>query len=281
LWLQTGGVTKAPAAHQYRPSAFVECTLNFRSLRAGLNHSEDHEYTAWLPEADLAIDWDSAAVQLDGQVKLLLAPQQGVGYRQGRYIATKQEFEHYQAELIDSLARNARLRIFYNPVFGLFSAPEDDLEEFLDVVAEAALKRVEPELKHLRRKFELRLEQIREAQSRKGLAAEGLSVDRLLSRNLQLFESESRLTQIFSNLAGAVFGTQEARHQEPADEKIDLELREDLARIEEEAGEALRRLYAEYKSLAGEYDLFEIGLQPDSIRTIRRAVLWVPVPINS
>jgi hypothetical protein len=280
LWLQTGGATKAPDAHQYRPSAFVECTLNFRSLRAGLNHSEDHEYTAWLPEADLAIDWDSVAVKLDGQVKLLLAPQQGVGYRQGRYIATKQEFDQYQAELIDSLARNARLRIFYNPVFGLFSAPEDDLEEFLDVVAEAALKRVEPELKHLRRKFELRLEQIREAQSRKGLAAEGLSVDRLLSRNLQLFESESRLTQIFSTLAGAVFGTQEAHHQEPPDEEIDLDLREDLARIEEEAGEALRRLYAEYKTLAGEYDLFEIGLQPDNIRIIRRAILWVPVPIK-
>jgi hypothetical protein len=271
-------VTSAPGANQYRPAVFVECTLIFRSLRAGLNHSEDHEYTAWLPEADLAIDWDNAAVKLDEQMKLAVASQPGVGYRQGRYNATRQELDQYQAELVDSLARNARLSIFYNPVFGLFSAPEDSLEEFLGTVADAALRRVEPELKSLRRKFELQLEQIREAQSRKGLAAEALSVDRLVARDLQLFESESRLTSMFSILAGAVFGTQETRHHEDTGEKIDLELREDLARIEDEAGEALRKLYAEYKSLAREYDLFEIGLQPDNIRIIRRAILWVPVP---
>ena len=280
MWLQTGDVASAPGAHQYRPAAFVECTLNFRSLRAGLNHSEDHEYTAWLPEADLAIDWDSTAAKLDSQVKLSLAPQPGIGYRQGRYVATRQEFEQYQAELIDSLSRNARLRIYYNPVFGLFSTPEDELEEFLDTVAEAALRRVEPELKHLRRKFELQLEQIREAQSKKGLAAEGLSVDRLVGRDLQLFESESRLTSIFSNLAGAVFGTQEVRHQDYPREKIDLELREDLNRVEEEASDALHKLYDEYESLASEYDAFEIGLQPDNIRIIRRAVLWIPVPLK-
>jgi hypothetical protein len=277
LWLQPAGVAVDPGTHLYRPAVFIECTLNFRSLRAGLNHSEDRGYTAWLPEADLAIDWDTAASDLDQGSRLMLAPQSDVGYLVGHYVAAKQEFAQYQAELVDTLSRNARLRIFYNPVFGLFSVPGDQLEEFLGVVAEAALRRVEPELKQLRRKFELQLEQIREAQSKKGRAAEGLSVDRLVSRDLQLSESETRLTSIFSHLAGTVFGTQDSQLEEYAGEKIDVELREDLDRIEDEAGQALRRLYDEYKALADEYDIFEIGLQPDNIRVNRRAILWVPV----
>src|SRR5262249_19173754 len=179
-------------------------------------------------EGDVARHWDTTACDIDQGPRLMPAPQSDVGYRPGNYVAAKQDFAQYQAELVDALSRNARLRIFYNPVFGLFSAPGDQLEEFLGVVAEAALRRVEPELKQLRRKFELQLEQIREAQSKKGRAAEGLSVDRLVSRDLQLSESETRLTSIFSHLAGTVFGTQDSQLQDYAGEKIDVELREDL-----------------------------------------------------
>ena len=81
---------------------------------------------------------------------------------------------------------------------------------------------------------------------------------------------------MFSTLAGAVFGSSEPREEEKfrADE---TELREDLERIEQEASEALRALYDEYLALANEYDIFEIGLQPDNIQVIRTMLLWVPV----
>ena len=35
----------------YRPAVLIECSINFRSLRAGLNHSEERSYAAWLPES--------------------------------------------------------------------------------------------------------------------------------------------------------------------------------------------------------------------------------------
>lgn len=81
---------------------------------------------------------------------------------------------------------------------------------------------------------------------------------------------------MFSTLAGAVFGSAEPRPQEEQYRADEAELREDLERVEQEASEALRALYDEYLALANEYDIFEIGLQPDNIQVIRGILLWVP-----
>jgi hypothetical protein len=177
----------------------------------------------------------------------------------------------------DKLARAERLSIYFNPVFGLFSAPGDQLEDFLGRVADAALGRIEPELKSLRNRFELQLEQVREAQASKGLLAESLNLESFISNKLHLFESENRLAGMFSTLAGAVFGSAEPRPNKEEPYRADeAELREDIERIEQEASEALRALYDEYLALANEYDIFEIGLQPDNIQVIRRVLVWVP-----
>ncbi|HEY6331724.1 MAG TPA: hypothetical protein VI756_20525 [Blastocatellia bacterium] len=259
-----------------RPAVLVECTLNFRSLRAGLNHSEDRRFAAWIPEHGLAIDWDTPAAAINDGFRI-----DGIGdslaeYPEGVYHATRDTLVQFQEELIDKLVRNERLKVFSSPEFDIFSTPGDELEDFLSLVADAALRRVEPELKNLRRKFELQLEQIREAQQRKGLRAEELGVDRLLLSNLQLFESENRLASIFSTLAGTVFGTTEPRRPNEEDDLLDSDLTEDLQRMEQEASDALRSLYDEYMMLANEYDTFEIGLQADNIQVLRLALLWAP-----
>jgi hypothetical protein len=283
LWLQLSDADSDLSELKYRPAVLIECKLNFRSLRAGLNHSEERSYTAWLPEGDLAIDWDRPAVELSEKNQLGIAPNLGIGYRQGNYLATKESFGEYQAELIDKLVRSERLRVFWSPTFGLFSAPGERREDFLARVADAALRRVEPELKRLRNQFDLLLEQVREAQARKGTGAESVRSDQpyvplnLISRNLHLFESENRLAMVFSTLAGTVFGEAGPSHQLEEDSASDIELRQDLDRIEQEAIRALRALYSEYLVLANEYDIFEIGLQPGNIQVVRNALLWVPV----
>jgi hypothetical protein len=261
----------------YRPAALIECKVNFRSLRAGLNHSEERSYTAWLPEGDLAIDWDQPALDCYEHTQLSLQPDASLEYRPGNFKTTRKDFDQYEAELTDNLIRTERLRVFFNPVFGLFSAPGDLLEDFLARVAEAALGRVEPELKRIRGKFELQFEQVREAYAAKGLRAERLSLERFISQKLHFLESENRLAGMFSTLAGAVFGTTESRPAAEIEEPSEAELREDLSRVEQEASEALRALYDEYLALANEYDIFEIGLQPDNVLVVRRALLWVPV----
>lgn len=278
LWM--GACDEGGGPLGYRAAVLVECTLNFRSLRAGLNHSEDRSFTAWLPEHDLAIDWDMTAVDIADGVHLEFGEDRSIAYIEGSYEASKDTIKQYQDELLDKLIRHERLKVFYSPAFALYSAPGDQLENFLSQVADAALRRVEPELKQLRRRFELQLEQIREAQARKGLRSEVLGLDRLQLQNLQLAASENRLASIFSTLAGTVFGTPEPRHLEEIDEVGDGELEEDLERMEQEASDALRTLYDEYMLLANEYDTFEIGLQSDNIQVLRVALLWVPVEID-
>lgn len=277
FWLKAEGDGAEPHTLNYRPAVLVDCTLNFRSLRAGLNHSEEHSYTAWLPEGDLPINWDSPAAVLSERAQMSAQPVAGIAYQQGNYQVTRDDFEQYEAELIDMLVRGERLRVFFNPVFGLFSAPEDTQKDFLARVAEAALGRVEPELKRLRNRFELQLEQVREASVARGARTENLSLDALISQKLHFFISENRLAGMFSTLAGSVFGTTEPRSQTEIYEPDEKELREDLDRVEQEASEALRALYSEYLTLANEYDTFEIGLQPDNIQVIRRSLLWIPV----
>lgn len=261
----------------YRPAVLIECGVNFRSLRAGLNHSEERTYSAWLPEADLAIDWDLPANQFEGLTQLIPQPDPAIGYRSGNHKTTKHDFDQCVAELIEKLTRNERLRIYFNPVFGLFSSPEDELDDFLTRVADAALGRVEPELRSLRNRFELQLEQVREAQAARGSLTESFNLESFISNKLHFFESENRLAGMFSTLAGAVFGSSEPRSQAEIYRSDEAELREDLDRIEQEASDALRALYDEYLTLANEYDTFEIGLQPDNIQVIRRILLWVPV----
>lgn len=264
----------------YRPAVLVECTINYRSLRAGLNQSEEHNYTAWLPEGDAAIDWDHPAVIFDDTSRLSNQPERLIPYASADHSVSADSFAQYEAELAQKLARAERLKIYFSPVFGLFSSPDESLEDFLGRVAEAALGRVEPELERLRNRVELQIEQIREAQTRKGLRArDEISLDKIISLNLQFFESENRLASMFSTLAGAVFGTAApASETEPVgDVNDEKELRQDLQRVEQEAREALAALYEEYLALANEYDPFEIGLQPNNIQIIRSGILWVPV----
>lgn len=275
-WLKTADEVD-PATLVYRPALLIECAINYRSLRAGLNHSEERNYTAWVPALDLAINWDTPAYSFDGPSQLAAQPNPAISYRPGPYLATGADVDQCVADLTEKLVRAERLSIYFNPVFGLFSAPGDQLDDFLGRVADAALGRIEPELKRLRNRFELQLEQVREAQHLKGTLAEHLNLESFISNKLHFFESENRLAGMFSTLAGAVFGSSEPRSKEEPYRADEEELREDLERIEQEASEALRALYDEYLALANEYDLFQIGLQPDNIQVIRRGLVWVPV----
>ncbi|HXG64948.1 MAG TPA: hypothetical protein VNO70_07555 [Blastocatellia bacterium] len=261
----------------YRPAALIELRVNFRSLRAGLNHSEERSYTAWIPQRDMAIDWGTPAVIINDTSQLTVQPDPAIPHMQGEYATSAHHFRQYEAELVDVLARSERLKVYHNPVFGLFSAPEDPLEHFLARVAEAALSRIEPELKRLRSRFELQLEQIREAHLQREPREGDARFARIITNKLHLFKSENRLAEMFSSLAGSVFDAEEARARRTEYPLDEVELREELDRVEQEADAALQSLYDEYRALASEYDIFEIGLQPDNIQVTRRMLLWVPV----
>ncbi len=273
----------------YRAAVLIDCRVNFRSLKVSLNHSDERSYTSWLPGGTLPVDWDISAVDVVTGVRLGHQPDTSIGEPAERPTLGPERWDEIETDLVDALLRRERLVLFYNPLFEIFSDVRESRSDFLDRSAEVALQEIEPELKRLKHVFELQLEQVREAHVTKrgsvvidtgssSAADNKLEIERLLQGRTEFFEVEKRVTSLFTGLAGFVLQMPFAKPV-PADDSSDaaLELREDLARVEQEAADALNELYTRYLEMVRSFDEFEIRLQPANIRVLRRALLWIPV----
>ncbi len=272
----------------YRPAVLVDCRVNFRSLKAGTNHSDERSYTAWLGVGALPVDWDAPALPSFETSRLSHFPDLEIASSSVRLDLSEERLDEIETDLVDALMRRERLVLFYNPLFDVFSAVGESKNDFLDRSAEVALQEIEPELKQLKHVFELQLEQVREAHiSKRGIvlvdgaaapAAEGKAeIERLLQSRTEFFEVEKRITSLFTGLAGFVLQMPFSKPH-PNDDAADaaLELREDLGRVEQEAADALNELYTRYLEMVRSYDEFEVRLQSGNVRVLRRALLWVP-----
>jgi hypothetical protein len=272
----------------YRPAVLIDCLVNYRSLKAGVTHSEEHSHTAWLPRASLAVDWETAAVESVVAARLGSAPEPGVELPATRPELAGDRFSEIETDLVDTLVRSKRLVLWRNPLFEIFSDLDESKDDFLDRTAEVALQSIEPELKRLKQVFELQLEQVRERHITKrgavafdggmASAADGQAeIERILQSRTEFVEVEKRVASLFTGLAGFVLQMPFARptSTEPVTGAA-IELREDLARLEQEAADALNELYTRYLEMVRSYDEFEVRIQPGNVRVLRRALLWVP-----
>lgn len=279
----------APDTLVYRPAVFMECLVSFRSLKAGISHSDERPYTAWLPDRELPVDWDTQAVEAIDLARVSEQPSPGVRPAPEPPSLTAERFQEIETDLIDSLARRERLVVLYNPLFQIFSGVAEPIEDFLARAGEAALASLETELKQLKQTFELRLEQVREAQARQtkpeadpGAQDSGDSkgeIERLLIKRTEFFEAEHRLASLFTGIAGLFFSIPTLEDRSSGERPgTTAELHEDLIRLEQEASTALNDLYTRYLDMVRSYDEFAIGIQPNNVKVLRRALLWVPVP---
>ena len=273
----------------YRPAILIDCRVNFRSLKAGLNHSVERSHTAWLAEGTLAVDWDAPAVENVEAARLVSRPEPDVEPAAARPDVSAERIDEIETDLVDALVRRERLVLFHNQLFEIFSDVDEPKSEFLDRSAEIALEKIEPELKQLKHVFELQLERVREAHisKRDAVVVDGMAtpasegkaeVERLLQSRTEFFEVEQRITSLFTGLAGFVLQMPFARSR-PGENSAEaaLELREDLSRVEQEAADALNELYTRYLEMVRAYDEFEIRIGPSNVRVLRRALLWVPI----
>jgi hypothetical protein len=269
----------------YRPAVLVDCRVNFRSLKAGINHSEEGLHTAWLGAGSLPVDWDTPAIPSVESSRLAHAPDPRVRMPETRPDLEAERFDELETDLVDGLVRQKRLVLFRNPLFEIFSDVDEPRENFLDRTAEVALQKIEPELKRLKQVFELQLEQIRErhinkrgavaADATASQAVEGQAeIERMLESRTEFVAVEKRVTSLFTGLAGFVLQMPFARPQSEETAGA-FELREDLARLEQEAADALNELYTRYLEMVRSYDEFEVRIQPSNVRVLRRALLWV------
>jgi hypothetical protein len=226
----------------------------------------------------LPVDWDRPAINLPPVTKFItMAPTQ-LPKRPGNFIFTQERLTELEEELLESLARTERLRLFYNPAFKIYSTPDEDREKFLSRVSEKGLSDLEPEMKELMRRFELKLEQVREAEERKGRKGPLPEPDllKMIEQRSELLTSKSRLTTLFLN--SAKMHLKPARMSEVTTIPADMnnrELHETLCHIEQEASDALSALCDDFLERIGQCDNFDIGLQRHNIQVLRRGVLWI------
>src|SRR4051794_16149048 len=107
-WFRPKTAPLEPHAQAYKAALLIECNINYRSLRAGLNHSEVRKYTAWVPESGLAIDWSAPALPISEEVKLQPFPDDQIDYRQASYDVTDEDFRQYEWQLISLLVRRKK-----------------------------------------------------------------------------------------------------------------------------------------------------------------------------
>lgn len=277
-YLATGCYSTATC---YRPAVLVDCKLVFRSLRASFHHNEERYFTAWYPESDLPVDWDQKAIELGIEQKLISTPAVDLPKRQGNWIFTKERLADMEEELISTLVRTEKLSVFYNPAFKLYSTPEETKEDFLERVSEKGIMDLEPEMRELTRMFEMKLEQVRESEERKGRKGELPNLDllELLQKRSELFHIKSRISSIFLKSAHNNMKTRRTRHIEAATAiHPSSELHETLSLIEQEAADAVSELYSNFLERISQCDNFEVGLQRQNIQVLRKGVLWIPSP---
>jgi len=275
FWLMTPNNEGVEA---YYPAVLIECKLTFRSLRASYHHTEERIYTAWYPENDRPIDWDKKIIDLPAGTKFSSVPPSPLPQQGGNCIFTSTRLAELEEELINILVRKEKLCLLHNPAFKIYSTPGQTKDNFLDKVSEIALAEMEPELKDLMRKFELKLEQVREAEERKGRKEPLPEPDLLksLEKRSEIFTSKTRLTSMFLNTAKKALRFKSQR--DVLSNSVDLintELQETLSRIEREACDAANDLCDTFLSRSQQCDTFEVGLQPQNIQVLRRGVLWL------
>jgi hypothetical protein len=274
----------SPHTSVYQPAILIECKLTFRSLRASTHYDKERIYTTWYPEGNLPVDWDRAAIDIPTNTKFSSAATENIPLRSGNFIFTPERIAEMEEELISSLARTEKLALFYNPVFKIYSSPYETRDQFLERVSEKALSGQESELKELMRRFELKLEQVREAEERKGrkemATLPEIDMFKALRPHIELLTSKARLTKMFLNSAKLFF-------QRPTDtdnlsisalSTTNRELHETLCHIEQEACEAVSMLCDKFLENASQCDSFEIGLQRQNIKVLRCAILWLATP---
>lgn len=256
-----------------RPAFMAECSLNFRSVRAGFQYTEENIFTAWYPRAGLPIDWGAPAVDVPAFEATTDCPPDGFLRPALDVIVTEARFQEFEDDLTDFLSRTHRYGVLQNKEYSLYSAPDEARENFLNRVAEKAIERLEPEIKKLLEYFERKLDQLRERYEGPGRCLVLEDPEEHLSQLRTLFvTSETRLAEIFLSRFRLVVGYPDPR----AEDEGDRELLDDLNRIESEARAALNERYTECLRQIADCDLFEIGLQPDHVRVLRSGLLWVP-----
>ncbi|MGZ5443525.1 MAG: GHMP family kinase ATP-binding protein [Thermoanaerobaculia bacterium] len=151
----------------YRPFVLAEGIVTHAESRSGTHHQSARSYLAPISPADGRVQWQQAS-QIDAEeLDIRAVPDPGQHLEIEVTPETlMQNAAQAQEGFKQFLEQTARMQIFHNPAFGLYSEPAETRQAFLDRCLEEANRQLEDQQERLESTFRRRIDQLRERSER-------------------------------------------------------------------------------------------------------------------
>ncbi|MGZ5473225.1 MAG: GHMP family kinase ATP-binding protein [Thermoanaerobaculia bacterium] len=151
----------------YRPFVLAEGIVTHAESRSGTHHQSARSYLAPISPADGRVLWQQAS-QIDAEeLDIRAVPDPGQHLEIEITPETlMQNAAQSQEGFKQFLEQTARMQIFHNPAFGLYSEPAETRQAFLDRCLEEANRQLEDQQERLESTFRRRIDQLRERSER-------------------------------------------------------------------------------------------------------------------
>ncbi|MGZ8709875.1 MAG: GHMP family kinase ATP-binding protein [Thermoanaerobaculia bacterium] len=151
----------------YRPFVLAEGIVTHAESRSGTHHQSARSYLAPISPADGRVLWQQAS-QIDAEeLDIRAVPDPGQHLEIEVTPETlMQNAAQSQEGFKQFLEQTARMQIFHNPAFGLYSEPAETRQAFLDRCLEEANRQLEDQQERLESTFRRRIDQLRERSER-------------------------------------------------------------------------------------------------------------------
>lgn len=252
---------------KYRPFVLAEGIVTHAESRSGTHLQSVRSYLAPVTPADGHVLWHQASQIEAEKLDIRAVPDPARGVEIG---VTPETLVRNAAQAQDGfkqfLEQNARLLIFHNPNFGIYSEPAETREAFIERCLEEANRQLEDQQERLESTFRRRIDQLRERSERE-------------QRELDDDETRTRSEQKEVNVAWGqtLYNITSGRPAAVADADVsvrEVDYLENIAQIQKAWDRELETLRDELTVKARSVEELSIVATGRNIEVTKYVILW-------
>ncbi len=251
----------------YRPFVLAEGIVTHAESRSGTHHQSARSYLAPISPADGRVLWQQAS-QIDAEELDIRAVPDPARHLEIEVTpeALVQNAAQSQEGFKQFLEQNARMQIFHNPAFGLYSEPAETRQAFLDRCLEEANRQLEDQQERLESTFRRRIDQLRERSEREQREIDDDETrPRTQSREVNVAWGQT-LYNITSGRPAAV--------ADPGLSVREVDYRENIAQIQKAWDRELQAFREELQAKARSIEEISIVPTQKNIEVTKYLILW-------
>ncbi|MEM2942509.1 MAG: hypothetical protein QXT81_03710 [Candidatus Bathyarchaeia archaeon] len=270
----------------YLPGVLAAGRIRFEDRRLHLSEVQDFTLVNRLrAEVDVARWEEAETVDID-QRELMTSPEPDAKFMQPpNWIRSKRDLESLGDELADYLYRNRSLKLLYSPVLKVYSQPHEQDREFQLRLNQSARERRDLEVDRVKRRYEERLETLRERLRRaESIIAEKKADAEARKREVMVSVGESVLGVFLGRRSTRAASTALSKYRQSTSAKMRYEMAEENAKaLQREIEELEEDLRKEASRISSEWEETVKTLQEIQVRPRRSdvevnlvALAWIP-----